>query len=177
MAARYPQNRISPEEGDTVAEQRSQRMLDLACSSTKGNELQVKNLEGVDVVDDEAGRSAPGDGYVGENPCKGECGGNVALLLHPLRGAGGEEGEDDGEGGDEQPGQRVDDGELLEDYSRGAEGCQEGDVLAPYSLAVGDVQVGEAVLKGPAEQRSNKTEKVLLESQRERDKGSAEREV
>lgn len=106
-------------------------------------------LEGVDVECDEAGGPAPGDGDVREDAGHGEGGGDVALLLHPLEGAGGEEGEDEGEGGHEEAGQRVDGRQLLEDDAWRGEGSQEGHVPAPDGLGVVDEEVGEAVVEAP----------------------------
>lgn len=104
----------------------------------------------MDVEGDEAGRPAPGDGNVGEDAGEGERSGDVAFLLHPLRRPSGEEREDEGEGGDEQPGQCVDDRHLLEYHTRGAKRRQEGDVLASNHLCIGDEQVGESIGEGPS---------------------------
>lgn len=103
----------------------------------------------MDVEDDEAGRPAPGDGNVGENAGEGERSGDVAFLLHPLRRPSGEEREDEGEGGDEQPGQCVDDRHLLEYHTRRAKRRQERDMPASNPLCIGDEQVGEPIREGP----------------------------
>lgn len=106
-------------------------------------------LERVDVVDDDAGRAAPGLGNHGEDAREGERGGDVALLLDALEGARGEERQHEREGGDEQLGQREDDGDLLEDDRRRAERRQERHVLPPDVVRVVDEQVGEPVVEAP----------------------------
>lgn len=103
----------------------------------------------MDVEDDEAGRPTPGDGNVGEDAGEGERSGDVAFLLHPLRRSSGEEREDEGEGGDEQPGQCVDDRHLLEYHTRRAKRRQECDMPASNPLCIGDEQVGEPIGEGP----------------------------
>lgn len=113
------------------------------------SEKRPSNLQSMDVEDDEAGRPAPGDGNVGEVAGEGERSGDVAFLLNPLRRPSGEERKDEGEGGDEQPGQCVDDGHLLEYHTGRAKRRQEGDMLASNPLGVGDEQVGESIGEGP----------------------------
>lgn len=107
----------------------------------------------MDVVDDDAGRAAPGLGNHGEDAREGERGGDVALLLDALEGARGEERQHEREGGDEQLGQREDDGDLLEDDRRRAERRQERHVLPPDVVRVVDEQVGEPVVEAPARRR------------------------
>lgn len=106
-------------------------------------------LERVDVVDDDAGRPAARLGDHGEDAGKGERGGDVALLLDALEGARGEEGQHEREGGDEQLGQREDDGDLLEDDRRRAEGRQERHVLPPDVVRLVDEQVREPIVEAP----------------------------
>lgn len=65
------------------------------------------------VVDDDVCRASARDEDDGEEAHHAEGGGIAdALLLCPLQGAGGEEGEDAGEGGDEVAREGVDGGEL-----------------------------------------------------------------
>jgi hypothetical protein len=59
----------------------------------------------------------------------------LALALHALCGAGGEEGQDEGEGRDEHLGQGVDDADLLEDRLRVVERRQESRAVERYKLA------------------------------------------
>lgn len=107
----------------------------------------------MDVVDDDAGGSTAGLGDHGEDAREGEGGGDVALLLNALEGTRGEERQHEREGGDEQLGQREDDGDLLEDDGRRAEGCQERHVLSPDVVRLVDEQVREAVIEAPAAHR------------------------
>jgi hypothetical protein len=106
-------------------------------------------LEGVDVVDDDAGGPAARLGDHGEDVREGEGGGDVALLLDALEGARGEEGQHERERGDEELGQREDDGDLLEYDRRRAEGGQERHVLPPDVVGLVDEQVREPVVEAP----------------------------
>lgn len=106
-------------------------------------------LERVDVVDDDAGGPAARLWDHGEDARERECGGDVALLLDALEGARGEEGQHEREGGDEELGQREDDGDLLEDDRRRAEGGEEGHVLPPDVVRVVDEEVREPVGEVP----------------------------
>jgi hypothetical protein len=106
-------------------------------------------LERVDVVDDDAGRPAARLGDHGEDAREGEGGGDVPFLLDALEGTRGEEGQHEREGGDEELGQREDDGDLLEDYRRRAEGGQERHVLPPDVVRLVDEQVREPVIEAP----------------------------
>lgn len=106
-------------------------------------------LERVDVVDDDTSRSTARLGDHGEDAREGERGGDVPFLLNALKGARGEEGQHEGEGGDEELGQREYDGDLLEDYRRRAEGGQERHVLPPDVVRLVDEQVRETVIEAP----------------------------
>ena len=105
----------------------------------------------MDVVDDDAGRSTARLGDHGEDAREGEGGGDVPFLLDALEGARGEEGQHEREGGDEELGQREDDGDLLEDHRRRAEGGQERHVLPPDVVRLVDEQVREPVIEAPGE--------------------------
>lgn len=106
-------------------------------------------LERVDVVDDDAGRPAAGLGDHGEDAREREGGSDVTFLLDALEGPRGEEGQHEREGGDEELGQREDDGDLLEDDRRRAEGRQERHVLPPDVVRVVDEQVREPIGEVP----------------------------
>jgi len=106
-------------------------------------------LERVDVVDDDASRPTARLGDHGEDAREGEGGGDVPFLLDALEGARGEEGQHEREGGDEELGQREDDGDLLEDHRRRAEGGQERHVLPPDVVRLVDEQVREPVIEAP----------------------------
>ena len=72
--------------------------------------------------------------------------------LHALCGPRGEEGQHEGEAGDEELGQSVDDGELLEDDGGVVEGRQEGHVLVADLESVVHKQVRESIREfGPAD--------------------------
>lgn len=103
----------------------------------------------MDVVDDDASWPATRLGDHGEDAREGERGGDVTFLLNALEGARGEEGQHEGEGGDEELGQREDDGDLLEYHRRRAEGGQERHVLPPDVVRLVDEQVREPVIEAP----------------------------
>lgn len=68
---------------------------------------------------------------------------------HPFQGAGGEEGEDQGEGANKEPWQGIDHADLLENDGWVVEGCQEGNVLVANSDGVVNEEIWETVCKLP----------------------------
>jgi hypothetical protein len=109
------------------------------------------HLQGMNVEDDHTGGAPPADGDVGQDAAECECGRDIALVLHSLRGAGRKERQHQGEAGYKHAREGVYDGDLLEDDGRAVEGRQECHVAVADVVRAGDKEVGEAVGKAPAQ--------------------------
>ena len=114
----------------------------------------------MNVIDDYTSRTTTRNGDVGDNPSHGESSSHVTFLLHPLKGAGGEERQHQGEGSNEQAREQVNDRDLLEDNRRRAEGGKEGHVLASDLVCVVDKQIWESISKAPESSKHKPNEQT-----------------
>lgn len=112
-------------------------------------------LESVDVKDDHRGGTPTSERNIGNDTGEGERRGDVAFCFYSLSSSCGKVREYEAERANEQPGELINDGDLLEDNSRVVERSQKGDVPIANSDGISDVEVWETVGKASEWNRGN----------------------